>query len=60
MPSRMSKRALALCATAAALLIGAASAFVVPRRPNCKVVGSGAASIADAGKKTKSAIEQAG
>ena len=58
MPSRMSKRAVALCATAAALLLGAASAFVVPRRPN--VVGGGAASVANTGTKTKSGIEQAG
>ena len=47
----MSKRAVALWA---ALLIGAASAFVVPRRPN--VVGGGASSVvANTGAKTEQA-----
>ena len=51
MPSRMSKRAVAFWA---AMLIGAASAFVVPRRPN--VVGGGASSVvANTGTKTEEA-----
>lgn len=53
MPSRMSKRAVALWAT---LLIGAASAFVVPRRPN--LVGGGGASSVVSNTGTKA--EQAG
>ena len=48
----MSKRAVALWA---ALLIGAASAFVVPRRPN--VVGGGASSVVS---NTGTKAEQAG
>jgi len=56
MPPRISKKAVALWA---ALLIGAASAFVVPRRPN--VVGGGAASVAaNSGTKARSSIDQAG
>jgi hypothetical protein len=56
MPPRISKKAVALWA---ALLIGAASAFVVPRRPN--VVGGGAASVAaNSGTKARSSIDQTG